>query len=218
MKKLLLSLALILSLTINMNAQAPRGQRYARRAPSREYQHRPYRQQHVAPMPSTIGDFRLHVLADMGTDDFSRLFWHEVPEHFSLGAMAEYQAGHITSIGLGAEFYSTLYTVSGYGTEYLNAIPIYGNLRFSTPGGPIRPFIEGRVGYAQTLNKFVCGDMEYSTGGMYTGAAAGLSIYNLNLSFGVSAIDVYKTLPEHYMKDVVVDYTFRISFAFGGSY
>ena len=222
MKKLLLSLALFLSLTINMNAQAPHRHRYYTQAPAREYQHRPYRLNHSTPIPSTRGDFRMHVLADMGTCDFSGFFLHEAPKHFTIGAMAEYQVGHVTSLGLGAEFYNTYYAVgqsSGYyRSDYLRALPVYGNLRFSVPCGPVRPFVEGRVGYAQPLNTFVVGNGQFRSGGLYTGGAVGLDIFNLNLSFGISAIDIIKSLPGCYVSDVCVDYYFRISYAFGGRY
>lgn len=219
MKKLLLSLALLLSLTINMNAQAPHHHAPYRHAPAREYQHRPYRQVRPAPMPSNMGDFRFHVIGELGAGDFGGLFWHRAPVHFAVGAMAEYQVGHVTSLGLGAEFYSTYYRNPGFGyCDYLRSVPIYGNLRFSVPCGPVRPFVEGRVGYAVPLSSFAYGNQEFRSGGLFTGGAVGLTIYNLNLSFGISAVDVMDYTPSYYVKDVVVDYSFRISYAFGGRY
>lgn len=219
MKKLLLSLALFLSLTINTNAQTPHRHRYHRQVPAREYQHRPYRQTRVEHYPSTMGDFRLHVIGDIGTCDFGGLFWHRLPVHYTVGAMAEYQVGHATSLGLGAEFYSTYYRNPYYGyRDYLRSVPIYGNLRFSALCGPVRPFVEGRVGYALPLSSFAYGNQELRSGGLYTGGAVGLTIYGLNLSFGISAVDVMSYMPNYYVKDVIVDYSFRVSYAFGGSY
>lgn len=219
MKKLLLSLALLLSLTINMNAQAPHHHRHYRQVPAREYRHRPYRHARVERVPSTMGDFRFHVLAELGTGDFGGLFWHRTPVHYTVGAMAEYQVGHATSLGLGAEFYSTYYRNPFYNyCDYLRSVPIYGNLRFSVPCGPVRPFVEGRVGYAIPLNWYAYGNQEFCSGGLYTGGAVGLTIYGLNLSFGISAVDVMNRMPNYYAKDVIVDYSFRVSYAFGGSY
>ena len=219
MKKLLLSLALLLSLTINMNAQAPYRHRRYREVPAREYRHRPYRQVRTEQVPSTMGDFRFHILADLGTCDFGGLFWHRIPVHYTVGAMAEYQVGHVTSIGMGAEFYSTFYRNPYYAyRDYLRSVPLYGNLRFSVPCGPVRPFVEGRVGYAIPLNRYAYGNQEFRSGGLYTGGAVGMTIYGLNLSFGISAVDVVNYMPNYYSKGVVVDYSFRISFAFGGRY
>lgn len=216
MKKILLTFALLLSLTLNMNAQTYH--RYYRDEPRREYRHRPYREVR-GEQYSPMGVFRLHVVGDLGTCDFPRVFWRYRPVHFSAGVMGEYQVGHVTSVGLGVEFYSTYYSAyySGY-YSYLRSLPIYGNLRFSTPTGPVRPYIEGRIGYAPSLNTFVYNGQEFRSGGLYTGGAIGLTIYNVNLAFGISAVDVMRYSAGYYVQDYVIDYSFRISFAFGRPY
>lgn len=222
MKKLLLSLALLLSLTINMNAQAPH-----RRAPSREYQHRSYRQVRPSPMPSNIGEFRFHVYGDLGVEDFSALFFHEIPYHFTVGGMAEYQVGHALSLGVGAEFYSSYgedcYLLRNMYDTYIHTLPIYANLRLSVPSGPVRPYVEGRIGYSAPLGEVSCADPNgvhyFMSTGLYTGAAMGIDICGLNLSLGVSAIDVVNSPNNaYYEKDVITDVYFRLGYAFGGKY
>lgn len=225
MKRLLLSLALLLSLTINMNAQAPHRRAPYRHAPVREYQHRPYRQAHV--FDEHMGEVRFHVYGDLGTEDLSAIFFHEIPYHFTVGGMVEYQPGHALSLGVGAEYYTSYgedcYLLRNMHDTYIHTLPIYANLRLSVPSGPIRPFVEGRIGYSAPMGEVSCADADgvhyFMSTGLYTGAAMGIDIYGLNLSFGVSAIDVVSSPRNtYYDREVITDFYFRLGYAFGGAY
>ncbi|MBQ8957772.1 MAG: hypothetical protein IJ057_04645 [Bacteroidales bacterium] len=223
MKKHLLSLCLLLAVTFTAEAQM--------RPPRPHYPHHPKRTV-VKPAPprtprppySPMGEFRFHVLADLGVGDFGAVFMHEIPFHFSVGGMAEYQIGHMTSIGLGAEYYSS------YGKHcrlfenmqetYIHTVPVYANLKFTLPDAPISPFIEGRIGYSLPAGEVTCLNMngvyQYISTGLYTGGGIGLKIYRTNLSCGVSVIDVVdKALGFNGGRvDVITDYYVRLSFAF----
>ena len=106
MKKTLLSLCLLLALTITAVAQP--------RPPRPRYRHVPRRTvvsprapKHHEHSYSPVGTFRFHVLGDLGVSDLGAIFVHEIPYHFSVGGMAEYQVGRITNLGIGAEYYSS---------------------------------------------------------------------------------------------------------------
>lgn len=185
MKKLLVSLLLVLAVTISAEAQ-----------PHRKFARRPHR---VAPAPrpryhdrgtsyyyNPIGDFRLHITGDLGINDLEGFFWHEYPCHYSIGGMAELQTGRYLSLGLGAEYYGTLrHYYYGY-DEYYNCIPMYGNIRLSTPGYSAKLFVEARAGYAFPLNTV----SSHSAQGLFTGAGIGFSIYGNNISVGMNVIDI----------------------------
>ena len=103
---------------------------------------------------------------------------------------------------------------------YLHTLPIYANLKLSLPNTPISPFIEGRIGYSLPLGGVTCNDLDgvhhYQSMGLYTGGAVGLQIYRVNLSFGLSTIDVVDAdqgLIGPRM-DVITDYYVRLSFTF----
>ena len=222
MKKILFALCLLVGLSISAEAQI--------RPPHLRHRHHPQRtvvqpREEYAPRHySPVGEFRFHVLGELGSDDFGAIFMHEIPYHFSVGGMAEYQIGHLTSIGIGAEYYSS------YGEHcdlfynmqetYIHTLPIYANLKLSLPNAPISPFIEGRIGYSVPLGKVTCNDPEgihhYQSMGLYTGGAVGLRIYRTYLSFGMSAIDVVDAdLGFNGGRlDVITDYYVRLSFAF----
>ena len=222
MKKILFALCLLVGLSISAEAQIhprhPRLRHHPNRTvvqPREEYAPRHY---------SPIGEFRFHVLGELGSNDFGAIFMHEIPYHFSVGGMAEYQIGHLTSIGIGAEYYSS------YGEHcdlfynmqetYIHTLPIYANLKLSLPDAPISPFIEGRIGYSVPLGKVICNDPDgvhhYQSMGLYTGGAVGLRIYRTYLSFGMSAIDVVDADFGFNggRQDVITDYYVRLSFAF----
>lgn len=222
MKKTFLSLCLLLVLSMTAEAQ--------RRPPHPRHRHIPRRtvvQPRAPKAPdrvyNPVGEFRFHVLADLGSEDFSAIFMHEIPYHFSIGGMAEYQVGHMTSFGIGAEYYSS------YGENcrlfdnmqetYIHTLPIYANLRFTLPDAPVSPFVEGRLGYSLPLNTVTCNDIDgvhhYQSMGMYTGGAVGLMVYKANLSFGVSVIDVVDAEQGFNggRKDIITDYYVRLSFA-----
>lgn len=222
MKKTLLSLCLLLTLSVTVEAQVhpphPRHRHHPRRTVVQP------REKQAPNLYSPIGEFRFHLYGELGRNDLGAIFVHEIPYHFSVGGMAEYQVGHLTSIGVGAEFYST------YGEHcdlfhnmqetYIHTLPIYANLKLSVPHTPISPFIEGRIGYSVPLGKVTCPDIDgihnYQSSGLYTGGAVGLRIYRFNLSFGLSAIDVVDAdlgLNSPRM-DVITDYYVRLSFAF----
>lgn len=222
MKKILFALCLLVGLSISAEAQI--------RPPHLRHRHHPQRtvvqpREEYAPRHySPVGEFRFHVLGELGSDDFGAIFMHEIPYHFSVGGMAEYQIGHLTSIGIGAEYYSS------YGEHcdlfynmqetYIHTLPIYANLKLSLPDAPISPFIEGRIGYSVPLGMVTCNDPNgvhhYQSMGLYTGGAVGLRIYRTYLSFGMSAIDVVDADLGFNggRQDVITDYYVRLSFAF----
>ena len=222
MKKTVLALCLLFVLSISAEAQI--------RPPHLRFRHHPKRtvvqprESHESHHYSPIGEFRFHVYGELGSDDFGAVFMHEIPYHFSVGGMSEYQIGYLTSIGVGAEYYST------YGEHcnlfhkmqetYISTLPIYANLKLTLPNAPISPFIEGRIGYSVPLGDVTCNDPEgvrhYKSTGLYTGGAVGLKIYRTYISFGLSAIDIVDAdLGFNGGRlDVITDYYVRLSFAF----
>lgn len=223
MKKIMLSLCLLIALSMSVEAQTrPHHPNYG-------YQHKKTVVKRPRPCRHDVvydprGEFRIHVLADMGFCDFGGIFMHEIPRHFSVGGMAEYQLGRATSVGIGVEFYSS------YGERcrlfqnmqetYIHTLPIYANLRFAVPRAPVSPFIEGRVGYSAPLNTVTCNDPygvhHYKSTGLYTGGAFGLKIFRANLSLGFSVIDVIDADQgvNGGRKDIITDYYVRLSYAF----
>ncbi|MCR5658469.1 MAG: hypothetical protein K6G25_04005 [Bacteroidales bacterium] len=224
MKKVLLSLCLMIVLSISAEAQV--------RPPHPRYRHHPPKKTVVQPPRrpnpdrtcSPIGEFRFHVFGELGPNDFGAIFMHEIPYHFSVGGMAEYQVGHITSFGIGAEYYSSYgehcHLFNNMQETYIHTLPIYANLKLALPNTPISPFVEGRIGYSVPLGEVTCNDPEgvhhYKSMGLYTGGAVGIKIYRTQLSFGMSAIDVVDSDLGFNggRKDVITDYYVRLSFAF----
>ena len=222
MKKTLFALCLLIVLSISAEAQI--------RPPHLRHRHHPKRtvvqpREEYAPRHySPFGEFRFHVFGELGSDDFGAVFMHEIPYHFSVGGMAEYQIGHLTSIGIGAEYYSSYgehcQLFSNMQETYIHTLPIYANLKLSLPDASISPFIEGRIGYSVPLGIVTCNDPEgvhhYQSMGLYTGGAVGLRIYRTWLSFGMSAIDVVDADLGFNggRQDVITDYYVRLSFAF----
>ncbi|MBO7616584.1 MAG: hypothetical protein J6T22_05205 [Bacteroidales bacterium] len=223
MKKLLLSLCLLFALSISSEAQI--------RPPRPHHRHHPKRtvvqprQRHSPDRTyNPIGEYRFHVFGELGSNDFGAVFMHEIPYHFSVGGMAEYQVGHVTSIGVGAEYYSSYgehcHLFNNMQETYIHTLPIYANLKLTLPHVPISPFVEGRIGYSVPLGEVTCNDPEgvhhYKSTGMYTGGAVGIKIYHTQLSFGMSAIDIVDSDLGFNggRKDVITDYYVRLSFAF----
>ena len=221
MKKLLLSLCLLFALTLSSEAQV---------RPPHRYRHHPRRtvvqprERHEPRHYYPIGEFRFHAYGDLGYGDFGAILMHDIPYHFSVGGMAEYQVGHFTSLGIGAEYFST------YGDDcrlfrnmqetYLHAVPVYANLKLSLPKTPISPFIEGRVGYTVPAGTVTCNDHDgvhhYMSTGLFTGGDVGLKIYRANISCGVAVIDVVDSDlgVSNGRKDVITDYYVRLSIMF----
>ena len=148
MKKILLSFCLLIVLSISAEAQMrPPRPRYRHHSPKRTVQppqrHAPDRTY------CPVGEFRFHVFGELGSNDFGAVFMHEIPYHFSVGGLAEYQVGHITSFGIGAEYYSSYgehCQLFNYMQEtYIHTLPIYANLKLALPNAPISPFVEGRI-------------------------------------------------------------------------
>jgi hypothetical protein len=223
MKKLLLSLCLLFALSISSEAQI--------RPPRPHHRHHPKRtvvqprQRHSPDRTyNPIREYRFQVFGELGSNDFGAVFMHEIPYHFSVGGMAEYQVGHVTSIGVGAEYYSSYgehcHLFNNMQETYIHTLPIYANLKLTLPHAPISPFVEGRIGYSVPLGEVTCNDPEgvhhYKSTGMYTGGAVGIKIYRTQLSFGMSAIDVVDSDLGFNggRKDVITDYYVRLSFAF----
>lgn len=223
MKKLLLSLCLLFALSISSEAQI--------RPPRPHHRHHPKRtvvqprQRHSPDRTyNPIGEYRFQVFGELGSNDFGAVFMHEIPYHFSVGGMAEYQVGHVTSIGVGAEYYSSYgehcHLFNNMQETYIHTLPIYANLKLTVPHAPISPFVEGRIGYSVPLGEVTCNDPEgvhhYKSTGMFTSGAVGIKIYRTQLSFGMSAIDVVDSDLGFNggRKDVITDYYVRLSFAF----
>ena len=175
MKKFLLSFSLILAFVISAEAQP-----YHRTRPHHDYYY------------SNIGEARLHIAGELGIADPVGLFWHKAPRHYSIGAMGEIQVGRRLSLGLGAEFCGTLDHTYYNNPVYYNSVPVYGNIRLSSPGYGTKVFVEARVGYAIPTNTICLGSPEsyYETRGLFTGAGIGINCFNNNISIGVNAIDV----------------------------
>ena len=222
MKKLMLALSFLFVLSMTTEAQI--------RPPHPRYRH-PHRRTVARPEPRNVpcvytprGEFRVHVIGDLGMWDWGAIFRHEIPYHFSVGGMAEYQLGNATSIGLGAEYYSS------YGQHcrlfenmqetYIHTVPIYASLKFAVPYVPVSPFIEGRLGFSIPAGHVTCydydGEHRYISTGLYTAGGVGLKIYRVYLSCGVSVIDVVDSALGFNggRKDVITDFYTRLSFAF----
>ena len=223
MKKTMLALCLLFVLSITAEAQI--------RPPRPRHRHHPRRvvvqpRQRYAPerVYSPMGEFRFHVYGELGSNDFGAIFMHEIPYHFSVGGMAEYQVGHVTSLGVGAEYYSTYgeycRLFENMQQTYIHTLPIYANLKLTLPNTPISPFIEGRIGYSVPVGEVTCNDPDgvrhYKSTGLYTGGAVGLKIYQVYLSLGVSAVDVVDSDLGFNggRQDVITDYYLRLSYAF----
>lgn len=223
MKKTLLSLCFLFVLSFAAEAQMRPPRPHHRRLP-RKTVIQPRAPKKSDRVYNPIGEFRFHVLADIGTNDFGAVFMHEIPYHFSVGGMAEYQVGHMTSFGIGAEYYSSYgehcHLFKNMQETYIHTLPIYANLKLTLPDAPITPFVEGRVGYSAPLGKVTCNDSDgthqYMSTGLYTSGAIGLQIYRVNLSAGVSVIDVVDAERGFNggRKDIISDYYVRLSFAF----
>lgn len=222
MKKILLSFCVLMALTFTAQAQVHQ--------PRQRYRHQPQRMEqprrHYAPnrIFSPTGEFRFHVYGELGYNDFGAIFMHEIPYHFSVGGMAEYQIGHLTSIGVGAEYYSSYgehcHLFENMQQTYIHTMPIYANVRLTLPKVAISPFIEGRIGYTVPLGSVTCegqdGIHRYKSMGLFTGGAVGIKIYRAYISCGVSAIDVVDSQLGFNggRKDVITDYYVRLSYAF----
>lgn len=175
MKKLILSFCLILAFVISAGAQPHRRPR-----PYEEYYHY-----------SNIGEARLHIAGELGIADPVAFFWHRAPRHYSIGAMGEIQVGRRLSLGLGAEFFGTRIYDQAY-PGYYNSVPVYGNIRLSSPGYGTKVFVEARVGYAIPVNTVSMGypTSYYETRGLFTGGGIGLNCFGNNISIGINAVDV----------------------------
>lgn len=218
MKKHLFLLCLLMTVTFSAMAQM---------RPPRPYYRVPKRQTCVNPPPcaySPRGEFRFHAIGDIGIWDFGAIFRHRVPYHFSVGGMAEYQVGNITSIGLGAEFYSSYgqhcRLLDNMQETYIHTVPVYASLKFALPYVPVSPFIEGRIGYSIPAGRVTCydpsGEHHYISTGLYTAGGMGIKIYRVYLSCGISVIDVFDSDLgiNDGRKGVIRDYYTRLSFAF----
>ena len=153
MKKLLLTLTLLLMISLTSGAQN------AKRPNPRYRHHTEYSQSelrhHARHIPDYVGDVRFHVMGSIGQGGIIDLFRHRNPRMFTVGGMLEYQAGRAVSIGLGGEFYGSYCSWSRPYPDldfYTYSRPVYGNLRLMIPTGEVRPFIEGRIGYAAQYN------------------------------------------------------------------
>lgn len=188
MKKIILSLGIVLAITLTANAQ-----------PGRPSQRAPHRSNHYVPAPpprgprvDNIGLVRLHVNGELGIADIGRFFWHEAPKHYGAGLMAEVQTGRVFSIGLGADYYATRTDRWHADRRYYRSLPVYANIRITTPGLRSGLFVEARAGYAFPLNSVAVDNpyCVYEARGFFTGGGIGFRCYGNNISIGMNAIDV----------------------------
>ena len=224
MKKTLLSLCLLIVLSISAEAQIRPPHPRFRHHPPKKTVEQPCHKQVPKHTYSPIGEYRFHVYGELGFSDFGAIFMHEIPYHFSVGGLAEYQVGRITSVGIGAEYYSSYgehcRLFNNMEQTYIHTLPIYANLKLSLPKASISPFVEGHIGYSIPLGRVTCYDPDgvhhYKSMGLYTGGAVGIKIYSAQVSFGMSAIDVVDSDLgfKGGRKDVITDYYVRLSFAF----
>ena len=223
MKKLVLSLCLLFALSISSEAQIRPPRPHHRHHPKRTVV-QPREKHHPDRTYNPVGAFQFQLYGELGSNDFGAVFMHEIPYHFSVGGMAEYQVGHVTSLGIGAEYYSSFgehcRLFNNMQETYIHTLPVYANLKLALPHAPITPFVEGRIGYSVPLGYVTCNDMDgvhyYKSMGLYTGGAVGIKIYRTQLSFGMSAIDIVDNELGFNggRKDVITDYYVRLSFAF----
>ena len=223
MKKLVLSLCLLFVLSISSEAQIRPPRPHHRHHPKRTVV-QPREKHHPDRNYNPIGAFQFQLYGELGSNDFGAVFMHEIPYHFSVGGMAEYQVGHVTSLGIGAEYYSSFgehcRLFNNMQETYIHTLPVYANLKLALPHAPITPFVEGRIGYSVPIGYVTCNDMDgvhyYKSMGLYTGGAVGIKIYRTQLSFGMSAIDIVDNELGFNggRQDVITDYYVRLSFAF----
>lgn len=142
---------------------------------------------------------------------------HEYPYHYSIGAMGEVQLGRMLSLGLGAEYYGTRSIYPHQADKpYLNSVPVYANIRLSTPGWGSKFFLEARAGYAIPVGSVNVSGTNYAAKGFFTGAGCGVSCFGSNISIGINALDVnngYSQSLYHTGSDIVTDVYLRYSFA-----
>ena len=220
MKKLLLSLALLLTISLTANAQSVKrpNPRYRHHSEYSRYESR----QNSRYIPDYVGDMRFHVMGSIGQGGIIDLFRHRNPRMFMVGGMLEYQACRAVSIGLGGEFYGSYCTWNRPYPDldfYTYSLPVYGNLRFMIPTGEVRPFIEGKIGYAIPLRSaysYRC-QTDFQAEGLFTGFGFGLVIGHSNFSIGMNFTDLYDVYSGHRRApwSGFDDFYFRYSFAFG---
>lgn len=230
MKKLILSLTLILAVTFTAIAQP--GRTVRKKVVRKYYSSTP------APRPRPwhkgntydyrgLGELRLHLAGELGFTDIAGIFYHVYPNHFSAGGMMEVQTGRWLSLGLGAEYYAT--RSDSYNSLYQNdlsyfrSVPIYANIRLSSPGPGAKCFVEARAGYAIPLNVVGVGSPAdyYVTQGFFTGGGIGISCYGNNISVGMNTIDIRNyngiALLEnnngHGTPNIITDFYIRYSYA-----
>lgn len=220
MKKLLLTLALLLMISLTSGAQN------AKRPNPRYRHHTEYSQSgsrhHARHIPDYVGDVRFHVMGSIGQGGIIDLFRHRNPRMFTVGGMLEYQAGRAVSIGLGGEFYGSYCSWSRPYPDldfYTYSLPVYGNLRLMIPTGKVRPFIEGRIGYAIPLRSAYSYryQTDFQAEGLFTGFGFGLVVGHSNFSIGMNFTDLYDVYERHGRVpwNGFDDFYFRYSFAFG---
>ena len=200
MKKIILSFCLLLAFVLSAGAQP-------------HHRPRPHQDYYTY---SNIGEARLHIAGELGIADPVAFFWHRAPRHYSIGAMGEIQVGRRLSLGLGAEFYGTRIYDQSY-PSYYNSVPVYGNIRLSSPGYGTKVFVEARVGYAIPVNTVSMGypTSYYETRGLFTGGGVGLNCYGSNISIGINAIDLINRYDYGNLRrnGVITNFYLRYSYA-----
>lgn len=220
MKKLLLSLALLLSISLTANAQSIKRPNPNRHRHYVEYA-KPAPHRHVQQMPDYVGELRFHAMGSIAPGSIVQMFRRYNPDSFMVGGMFEYQAGRAVSLGIGGEFYGSYcngnrryYTDLDY---YTYSIPVYGNLRLMIPSGEVRPFVEGRIGYAIPVSSAhsYAYNTEFQAQGLFTGLGCGLIVGHSDFTFGFNVTDLYnRANPNNAPWGYFTDFFFRYSYAF----
>lgn len=221
MKKLLLSLALLLSISLTANAQSIKRPNPNHRRHHVEYAN-PNSLRYVQQMPDYVGEFRFHVMGSLGPGSIVQLFRRYNPNDFMVGGLLEYQAGRAVSLGIGGEFYGSYCNRNRrYYPDldfYTYSVPVYANLRLMVPNSVVRPFVEGRIGYAIPVSSAY--SYYYNTNmqaeGLFTGLGFGIVIGQSDFTFGFNVTDLYnKANPNNAPWGYFTDFYFRYSYAFG---
>lgn len=220
MKKLLLSLALLLSISLATNAQSIKRPNPNHRRHYVEYA-KPAPHRHVQQMPDYVGELRFHAMGSIAPGSIVQMFRRYNPDSFMVGGMFEYQAGRAVSLGIGGEFYGSYCNGNRhYFTDldyYTYSIPVYGNLRLMVPSGEVRPFVEGRVGYAIPVSSAhsYAYNTEFQAQGLFTGLGFGLVVGQSDFTFGFNVTDLYnRANPNNAPWGYFTDFFFRYSYAF----
>lgn len=85
------------------------------------------------------------------------------------------------------------------------------------PSGEVRPFVEGRIGYAIPVSSAhsYAYNTEFQAQGLFTGLGCGLIVGHSDFTFGFNVTDLYnRANPNNAPWGYFTDFFFRYSYAF----